>query len=81
MPTNDQKKYLLDTKKRLLRDRADHRSRIPRNIAILQTFTLYKLLAFRKAAFARFSPKKEWCRVRDSNSRPTVYKTVALPLC
>ena len=22
-----------------------------------------------------------WCRLRDSNPRPTVYKTVALPLC
>ena len=24
--------------------------------------------------------KVKWCRLRDSNSRPTVYKTVALPL-
>jgi hypothetical protein len=23
----------------------------------------------------------KWCRLRDSNPRPTVYKTVALPLC
>jgi hypothetical protein len=23
----------------------------------------------------------EWCRVRDSNPRPSVYKTAALPLC
>jgi hypothetical protein len=23
----------------------------------------------------------DWCRLRDSNPRPTVYKTVALPLC
>jgi hypothetical protein len=25
--------------------------------------------------------QKGWCRLRDSNPRPTVYKTVALPLC
>ena len=24
---------------------------------------------------------KKWCRWRDSNSRPSVYKTAALPLC
>lgn len=24
---------------------------------------------------------KSWCRMRDSNSRPSVYKTAALPLC
>jgi hypothetical protein len=23
---------------------------------------------------------KNWCRMRDLNSRPTVYKTAALPL-
>jgi hypothetical protein len=23
----------------------------------------------------------KWCRLQDSNPRPTVYKTVALPLC
>ncbi len=26
-------------------------------------------------------PFVKWCRLRDSNPRPTVYKTVALPLC
>jgi hypothetical protein len=24
---------------------------------------------------------KSWCRVRDLNPRPSVYKTAALPLC
>ena len=26
------------------------------------------------------NPLKEWCRLRDLNSRPTAYKAVALPL-
>jgi hypothetical protein len=24
---------------------------------------------------------RKWCRVRDLNPRPSVYKTAALPLC
>jgi hypothetical protein len=27
------------------------------------------------------SAAKSWCRVRDLNPRPSVYKTAALPLC
>jgi hypothetical protein len=32
------------------------------------------------AAYMLLKRPKEWCRVRDLNSRPTVYKTAALPL-
>src|SRR5581483_2148272 len=31
-------------------------------------------------AAARPASRLRWCRVRDLNSRPTVYKTAALPL-
>jgi hypothetical protein len=32
------------------------------------------------AAYMLLQAAKRWCRVRDLNSRPTVYKTAALPL-
>src|SRR5579862_4330919 len=38
-------------------------------------------LTIPKGAVARYGHLKAWCRVRDLNPRPSVYKTAALPLC
>jgi DNA-directed RNA polymerase specialized sigma24 family protein len=51
--------------------------------------TVGKLFALAKAILRHEKDAEEvvcatcgvWCRLRDSNPRPTVYKTVALPLC
>ncbi len=38
-------------------------------------------LGYESPTLLAFRHIPRWCRVRDSNPRPSVYKTAALPLC